>query len=101
MNASGEYDITGSAGLRAGEGERVGFAGQMRATFAETPLEGPMNEFATRWAHVTPWLRPVWMGGWDFVYAICGLLVLLGWTSAEVVLRRRRIADGVRSAVGR
>ncbi|SFF82625.1 Arylsulfotransferase (ASST) [Halopelagius inordinatus] len=101
MNASGEYDITGSAGLRAGSGERVGFAGQMRATFAETPLEGPMNEFATQWSHVTPWLRPVWMGGWEFVYAVCALFVLVGWAGAEVVLRRRRIADGVRNAVGR
>jgi hypothetical protein len=101
MNASGTYEITGSAGLRAGSGERVGFAGRMRATFAGTPLEEPMNEFATRWAHVTPWLRPVWMGGWDFVYAICAVLALLGWAGAELVVRRRRIAAGVRTALSR
>jgi hypothetical protein len=89
LNASGSYAITGSANLSAGE--RIGFAQQMRATFAETPLEGPMNEFATKWAHVTPWLRPVWMSGWDFVWAICAGLVGLTWGGAELVTARHRI----------
>ncbi|SFR34671.1 aryl-sulfate sulfotransferase [Halogeometricum limi] len=97
MNASGTYAITGSANLSAGSGEDVGFAGQMRATFAGTVLEEPMNEFATRWAHVTPWLRPVWMSGWDFVWVIGALLVVLAWGGTELVLGRRRIAATVRS----
>ncbi|MFC7204768.1 aryl-sulfate sulfotransferase [Haloferax namakaokahaiae] len=91
LGASGSYPITGSANLTAGSGESVGFVGQMRATFAGTALEAPMNEFAVRWAHVTPWLRPVWMSGWDFVWVICGALVALVWLTGELALGVRRV----------
>ncbi|WP_233560567.1 aryl-sulfate sulfotransferase [Halobellus sp. Atlit-38R] len=101
LNASGSYDITGSANLTAGGNESVGFAGRIRATFAGTVLEGPMNEFATRWAHVTPWLRPVWMSGWDFVWAISALLVGLVWAGGELVAGRRQIVAGIRRLVDR
>ena len=97
MNASGTYAMTGSANLSAGSGEGVGFAGRMRATFSGTVLEEPMNEFATRWSHVTPWLRPVWMSGWDFVWAITALLVGLVWGGTELVAGRRRIVTAVQS----
>jgi hypothetical protein len=60
-----------------------------------------MSEFATQWAHVTPWLRPVWMSGWDFVYAIGALLLVLGWGGAELVLARHRVVGTVRNAMGR
>jgi hypothetical protein len=101
MNASGSYPITGSAKLTAGGNDSVGFDGRVRATFADTPLEGPMNEFATRWAHVTPWLRPVWMTGWDLVWAIGAVLVGLAWAGGELVVRRRRLlAGGRRLAAG-
>ena len=76
--------------------DSVGFDGRIRATFADTPLEGPMNEFATRWAHVTPWLRPVWMSGWDFVWAIGAALVGLGWVSGELIAGRHKIVAGAR-----
>jgi hypothetical protein len=97
MNASGKYAITGSANLSAGSGEDVGFAGRMRATFSGTVLEEPMNEFATRWSHVTPWLRPVWMSGWDFVWAITAVLVGLVWGGTELVLGRRRVVTTIQS----
>ena len=96
MNASGTYPITGSANLTAGGNDSVGFDGRIRATFAGTALEGPMNEFATRWAHVTPWLRPVWMSGWDFVWTISAVLVGVVWVSGELIAGRRTIAAGVR-----
>ncbi|MFB6250168.1 MAG: aryl-sulfate sulfotransferase [Halobellus sp.] len=99
LNASGTYAITGSANLTAGGGGGVGFAGRIRATFAGTALEGPMTEFATRWAHVTPWLRPVWMSGWDFVWAIGAGLVGLLWAGSELIVRRDRIAGGAKRLV--
>jgi len=101
LNASGSYDITGSANLTAGGNESVGFAGRIRATFAGTALEGPMNEFATRWAHVTPWLRPVWMSGWDFVWAISALLVGLVWAGGELIAGRQQLVAGIRRLADR
>jgi len=99
MNASGTYPITGSANLTAGGNESVGFDGRIRATFADTPIERPMNEFATRWAHVTPWLRPVWMSGWDFAWAIGAVLVGAVWVSGELIAGRRTILAGGRRLV--
>jgi len=101
LNASGTYEIEGSAGLAPGGEGGVGFAGRIRATFAGTPLEGPMTEFAIRWGHVTPWLRPVWMSGWDFALAIAAVLLALSWTGVELVARRRRILAGARRLLGR
>ena len=94
LNASGSYTITGSANLTAGGEDSVGFDGRVRATFADTPIEGPMNEFATRWAHVTPWLRPVWMSGWDLVWTIGAAIVGIAWAGGEVVFHRRRLLAG-------
>jgi hypothetical protein len=94
LNASGTYAITGSANLTAGGNGSVGVDGRIRATFADTPLEGPMTEFATRWARVTPWLRPVWMDGWDLVWAIGAAAVVVAWAGGEVAIRRRRLLDG-------
>ncbi|ELZ30039.1 aryLSUlfotransferase (asst) [Halogeometricum pallidum JCM 14848] len=101
MNASGTYAITGSANLTAGAGDGTEFAAQMRATFSGTALEEPTNEFATRWSHVTPWLRPVWMSGWDFVWAIAAAVVVVLWGATELVLGRHRIVGAARSVRGR
>ena len=94
LNASGSYTITGSANLTAGGEDSVGFGGRVRATFAGTLIQGPMNEFATRWAHVTPWLRPVWMSGWDLVWAIGAAIVGIAWAGGEVIFNRRRLLAG-------
>jgi hypothetical protein len=101
LNKSGSYAITGSANLTAGGNGSVGFASRVRTTFAGTPLEGPMHEFATRWAHVTPWIRPVWMSGWDFAWAITAGLVGITWFSGEVIAGRRRIVAEVRQLLDR
>ncbi len=100
MNASGSYAITGSANLTTGtEGSFV--AGGLRTTFEGTPVEGVADEVATRWAHVLPWLRPVWMSESDVVAAIGALLVVLGWTGEELLVRRRRIGSHVRRLADR
>ncbi|WP_411967774.1 aryl-sulfate sulfotransferase [Haloferax sp. YSSS75] len=99
MNASGTYPITGSANLTAGGSGSIGFVGQVRATFAETPLEEPMNELATKVLHFTPWLRPIWMSPWDLFWAVCAAGVTLVWVGAELVAGRRRIAGFARNVV--
>jgi hypothetical protein len=92
----GNVTLHGSAGLVPGTGDRVSFEQRLVATFSGTPLEGPASEFATRWAHVTPWVYPVWMTGWDFAFFVLAGLVAVGWGAAEVVLARGRIATGFR-----
>ncbi|QLG29330.1 aryl-sulfate sulfotransferase [Halorarum halophilum] len=93
QGVSGEYRIHGSAGLIAGTGDSMTFSAAVRNTFAGTPLSGVASEFATTWAHVTPWIRPVWMGPWAFVSAVLGALVVLGWLVAELVLARGRVLE--------
>lgn len=96
MNASGSYTLSGSAGLQPGTGGGT-FAAQLEATFVDTALEEPMSEFARTWSHVTPWLRPTWMNGWQFLFTALAVLVVLGWGLMEVLYQRRRITGGVRS----
>ncbi|WP_435062967.1 aryl-sulfate sulfotransferase [Halobaculum sp. EA56] len=99
QGVSGSYQIYGSAGLIEGTGGSLTFAAAVQNTFAGTPLGGAAEEFATRWAHVTPWIRPVWMGSWAFAGAVAGLIVLFGWTVTEVAVARDEIRNGLRRAV--
>ena len=99
MGAQGEYALTGSAGLL--DGTRSPFADWVARVTAGTALAEPGATFAARWAHVTPWIRPVWMTGWDFASAVGAALVGLGWGLGEVVYGRRRLAAAARAFVGR
>jgi len=94
---TGEYTLTGSAGLI--DGSSVG--NWLVAVTEGTPLESVGAEAGTTYNHVSPWIKPVWMTDWDLAYAAVGLLVSLGWAGAEAVYQRRRLAAGVRSAVAR
>jgi len=91
MNATGTYTVHGSAGLTPGTGDRLTFADRVVATFSGTPLSGPARTFATRWSHITPWIYPVWMTGWDFLFLVVAGLVVLGWAGTEAVLARATI----------
>jgi hypothetical protein len=84
LNATGTYSINGSANLTAGSNQSVAFQDYITATFAGTPLQGTLTKVSTVWGHYAPWIRPVWMSGWDFVFAILGGVVLLGWLLAEL-----------------
>jgi hypothetical protein len=97
QGASGAYEVNGSAQLTAGASDRPTFADVLSDTFAGTPISAEVDWFATRWSHIIPWIRPVWMSPWAFVSAATAVLVLLGWGGAELVVRRRRIADRARS----
>ena len=98
QGVTGSYQIYGSAGLIEGTGDSLTFAAAVQNTFAGTALAGPATAFADRWAGVTPWIRPVWMGSWAFAGAVAGLLVLLGWAVGEAVASRRAIRRGMRRA---
>ncbi|WP_224332982.1 aryl-sulfate sulfotransferase [Haloprofundus halobius] len=91
MDAEGSYELSGSAGLEPGEGDRVSFSNWIVGPFLDTPLEEPVSEFATMWAQLTPWIRPVWLSSWGFVSAILGTLLLLVWVGTELVVNRGRI----------
>jgi hypothetical protein len=96
QNAEGEYDVTGSAGLTPGSSDRLTFSQWLTAAFAGTPVSDPVDAFANRWSKIAPWVRPVWMGPWDFVGAVLATLLLVGWIGGELVYNRKRITGGVR-----
>ena len=95
LGETGSYDLSGSMGLQPGTGDRASFATQLARTFVGTPIEEPVREFAGKWARVTPWIKPVWMSGWDFVGAVAAALLLVGWIVAELVYHRGHIRRGV------
>jgi hypothetical protein len=96
QNAEGQYDVTGSAGLTPGTGDRLTFSQWVSASFAGTPIDDQMNWFSNRWSKIAPWVRPVWMGPWDFVGVVLATLLALGWLLGELIYNRKRISSGVR-----
>ena len=100
QRASGTYDISGSAGLTPGTDGSATFSTVIGNAFAGTPIESQAREFAAKWDRVTPWIKPVWMTGWDFVFAILATLILVGWLVVELVYQRHRIRRTVGGLVG-
>jgi hypothetical protein len=99
QNAEGDYEVSGSAGLSPGTGDRLTFSQWLSAAFAGTVISDPVDSFAKRWGHVTPWIRPVWMGPWEFVGAVLAGLLLIGWVLSELVYNRKRISRGIKRRV--
>jgi hypothetical protein len=89
MNASGNYTISGSA--ENGPGDRAGFSSWVAAAAADTPIQEVVQSAAERYAHVTPFFRPVWLSSWAFAALVGALLVVLVWTVGELVYQRRHI----------
>ncbi|MDS0296869.1 aryl-sulfate sulfotransferase [Halogeometricum luteum] len=96
QNATGTANLTGSAALTPGTGDRLTFAEWVTNTFAGTPIESEMAWLAERWAHITPWIRPVWMGPWDFARTILAGGLLIGWITIDGVYHRTRIIGSLR-----
>jgi hypothetical protein len=96
LNATGSYELTGSAGLRPGTGDNRDFPGWLRSTFGGTPLSGSAETLARLWGHYMPWFRPVWLSSWDAAFLVGAGFVGLSWTGGEALLRRRRIAGAIR-----
>ena len=99
LNATGQYNVSGSAGVTPGSRAGSTLSQRMVATFAGTPIEPQVRWFASRWTHVTPWIRPVWMGSWDFLAATGAALLTLVWGAYELLSRRKRLAAAVRARV--
>ena len=100
MGKSGSYNVSGS-GLSIGGEDSKTVSFWLVETFEGTLLDSEASEFARTWAHVTPWIRPVWMNSWEFLGAILGGVVLVGWALGEAVYQRRRIRDGVSTLTGK
>jgi hypothetical protein len=96
LNATGTYAITGGSDGPTAAG--AGVPGFVRATFGGTPLAGPADELARSWSHVVPWIKPVWMSGWEFALAVLGGLVAVGWLLTEAGLRLRSTVRRRRAA---
>jgi len=97
QGATGEYAVRGSAGLTPGSGDGQTFSGWIRDASAGTPIAAQAQAFASRWAHVTPWIRPVWMGSWAFASLVAATLLATCWGVGEVVHRRHRLVAKVTS----
>jgi hypothetical protein len=95
MNHSGSYDVSGSAGLEPGTGKRATLGEWATAMAADTPAEGTVEEGARRWAHVAPWIYPVWMSDWDFAYALIAVVLGLTWGAYEAYRKRSVVVDAV------
>jgi hypothetical protein len=94
---SRDMGILGSYQLQENYSEKdfkkPSFKNTLPPTFEGTFLEKHVTWFSTRWAHISPWIYPVWMSDWDFVGVISATLTLFCWLSAELILRRKIIME--------
>ena len=92
--------ITGSYQLQENHPEnelkKSSFKDTLNTTFEGTFLDQYVTWFSARWAHVTPWIYPIWMSDWDFVGVVSATIILLCWISVELVNRRRKILEYLR-----
>ena len=96
QGVSGHHDVSGSAGLEPGTGNSTSLATWTSGMAAGTPLQGPVEDAAQRWAHVAPWIYPVWMSDWDFAYVVLAVVLVLVWSGYETYRRRGAIVAAVR-----
>ena len=75
----------------------VRFSTWVASVAAGTPVAGPVESAAERYAHVTPFVRPVWLSSWAFAALLGAALVVLPWALGEGLYHRKRI----RHTVGR
>ncbi|WP_152043338.1 aryl-sulfate sulfotransferase [Salinigranum salinum] len=96
LGVAGSYEVHGGVGLDPGV--RADVPAALRRTFAGTPLEGTADTVATRWAHVVPWIRPIWLSDWGVARVLVASVVLSGWGVGELVVARRRLVGHLRAA---
>jgi len=99
MSVSGSYELSGGAETRAGPGTDRSFPTWLTLTFGDTPVGGPISEFAELWEGVSQWIKPVWMAPWGFVTLVGACLLTLLWGLGELLYGRRRLRRRL-SAVG-
>ncbi|HET7324107.1 MAG TPA: aryl-sulfate sulfotransferase, partial [Halococcus sp.] len=88
MNVSGIYTLSG--GGEGGPADDTGFSSWVAAMTAGTPLQNSVGFAAERYAHVVPFIRPVWLSSWGFAAVVCALCIAFPWLLFEVVYRFTR-----------
>jgi hypothetical protein len=65
------------------------------------------QDLGERYAHIVPFVRPVWVPSWAFATSVVAGLLLVGWVTGELVYQRRRVrrlvgglGDRIRSVGG-
>jgi hypothetical protein len=100
LNASGSYQLEGSAGLVPGTGESLSVSDYVRGSFGALPLVGGVADaFADQWDVVSEWVRPVWLSPWSFAgLALAGVLAL-AWLLGELAYRQRARLGRIRQRI--
>ena len=96
-----DHGTTGSHAVAGGADDspaaRYTVADAIADLGAGTPLQSTAASLAKRYAHVEPWIRPVWMTSWAFLAFLVGVGLALGWAGYEVLTRRAALAAVLRA----
>ena len=92
---TGSYAVAG--GADDSPAARYTVADAIADLGAGTPLQSTAASLAKRYAHVEPWIRPVWMTSWAFLAFVLGAVLGLGWGGYEAFSRRHAIAGALRA----
>jgi hypothetical protein len=96
MNASGSYQLSGSAGLVPGTGDSKSFSDWVTGTLGGAPVVGgPANAFADQWDVISEWVRPVWLDPFAFVALIVAAVIGISWTLGEAAYWQRERLSAV------
>jgi hypothetical protein len=99
-----DHGTTGSYAVAGGADDspaaRYTVADAIADLGAGTPLQSTAASLAKRYAHVEPWIRPVWMTSWAFLAFVLGAVLGLGWGGYEALRRRHAFADALRTRLG-
>jgi hypothetical protein len=94
MGVTGDYVVTGGAG-KGPVGSQTP-ADVLAGLGKDTPFSAQALWLARGYAHVVPWIRPVWLAPWAFALFALGLFVGVIWCLGEAVYSTR-----VRRRLGR
>jgi hypothetical protein len=92
-NVNGTVQVHG--GADRGPQARFSVADAVEALGAGTPAESTTEWLSRQYAHVEPWVRPVWMSSWAALSTVLGAFLLVGTGLRRVVARRQRIYAAV------
>lgn len=78
LNATGSYVVHGGSG-----------SGAARRGVGEWLAAHGFEVLGERYAHVVPFVRPVWIPSWAWAQYVLAALLVLGWGGVELLLARR------------
>jgi hypothetical protein len=95
QGTTGTHTVSG--GADGSPATRYSVADAISDLGAGSPIQSQVDSVATGYAHVEPWIRPVWMGSWAFLSLVIGVLLALGWGGYEAVNRRATVSAAIRA----